>query len=91
MSELTSDSHRVAEVRRDTAETQIRVRIDLDGTGASTVAARPSADCSGGTSQAMASSEISSSEPLPSISAQPAGMRACRASATRSSSMRVPG
>ncbi|MDO9093838.1 MAG: imidazoleglycerol-phosphate dehydratase HisB [Rubrivivax sp.] len=26
--------HRVAEVRRDTKETQIRVRIDLDGTGA---------------------------------------------------------
>ena len=35
MSELTSDSHRVAEVRRDTAETKIRVRIDLDGAGGS--------------------------------------------------------
>jgi len=38
MSELTSDSHRVAEVRRDTAETQIRVRIDLDGAGTSKLA-----------------------------------------------------
>ena len=31
-------SHRVAEVRRDTKETQIRVRVDLDGTGASAIA-----------------------------------------------------
>ena len=31
-------SHRTAEVRRDTRETQIRVRVDLDGTGASTIA-----------------------------------------------------
>ena len=38
MSEFTSDSHRVAEVRRDTAETKIRVRIDLDGTGGSKLA-----------------------------------------------------
>ncbi len=30
--------HRTSEVRRDTKETQIRVRVDLDGTGASTVA-----------------------------------------------------
>ncbi len=30
--------HRTAEVRRDTRETQIRVRVDLDGTGAATVA-----------------------------------------------------
>ena len=30
--------HRVAEVRRDTQETRIRVRVDLDGTGAATVA-----------------------------------------------------
>ena len=35
MSEFTSGSHRVAEVRRDTAETRIRVRIDLDGAGTS--------------------------------------------------------
>ena len=28
-------AHRTAEVRRDTRETQIRVRLDLDGTGAS--------------------------------------------------------
>ena len=38
MSEFTSDSHRVAEVRRDTAETKIRVRIDLDGAGTSRLA-----------------------------------------------------
>jgi len=38
MSEFTSDSHRVADVRRDTAETKIRVRIDLDGTGGSKLA-----------------------------------------------------
>ncbi len=31
-------SHRTAEVRRDTRETQIRVRVDLDGTGASSIA-----------------------------------------------------
>jgi imidazoleglycerol-phosphate dehydratase len=30
-------SHRTAEVRRDTKETQIRVRVDLDGTGASSI------------------------------------------------------
>ena len=30
--------HRIAEVRRDTRETQIRVRVDLDGTGASKLA-----------------------------------------------------
>jgi imidazoleglycerol-phosphate dehydratase len=30
--------HRVAEVRRDTKETQIRVRVDLDGTGQATLA-----------------------------------------------------
>ena len=29
--------HRTAEVRRDTRETQIRVRVDLDGTGVSTL------------------------------------------------------
>ncbi|WP_353092105.1 imidazoleglycerol-phosphate dehydratase HisB [Methylibium sp.] len=33
-----SESNRVAEVRRDTAETKIRVRIDLDGTGAAKLA-----------------------------------------------------
>ncbi len=31
-------SHRTAEVRRDTRETQIRVRVDLDGTGGSSIA-----------------------------------------------------
>lgn len=30
--------HRTAEVRRDTKETRIRVRVDLDGTGASNIA-----------------------------------------------------
>ncbi|WP_174300061.1 imidazoleglycerol-phosphate dehydratase HisB [Caulobacter sp. S45] len=30
-------AHRTAEVRRDTKETQIRVRVDLDGIGASTI------------------------------------------------------
>ena len=30
--------NRVAEVRRDTKETQIRVRVDLDGTGKATLA-----------------------------------------------------
>jgi imidazoleglycerol-phosphate dehydratase len=30
--------HRIAEVRRDTAETKIRVRVDLDGSGASKLA-----------------------------------------------------
>ena len=30
--------HRTAEVRRDTQETKIRVRIDLDGTGRATLA-----------------------------------------------------
>ena len=38
MSETKSETHRVAEVRRDTAETQIRVRIDLDGAGTSKLA-----------------------------------------------------
>ncbi|KQW65335.1 imidazoleglycerol-phosphate dehydratase HisB [Methylibium sp. Root1272] len=33
-----SESNRVAEVRRDTAETKIRVRIDLDGTGVAKLA-----------------------------------------------------
>ena len=31
-------AHRTADVRRDTKETQIRVRLDLDGSGASTLA-----------------------------------------------------
>jgi imidazoleglycerol-phosphate dehydratase len=31
-------AHRTAEVRRDTKETRIRVRVDLDGTGASRIA-----------------------------------------------------
>lgn len=35
MSTLPTTTHRIAEVRRDTLETQIRVRIDLDGTGVS--------------------------------------------------------
>ena len=30
--------NRIAEVRRDTKETQIRVRVDLDGTGAAKLA-----------------------------------------------------
>src|SRR5579875_1508138 len=30
-------AHRTGEVRRDTKETQIRVRVDLDGTGASSI------------------------------------------------------
>ena len=30
-------AHRTAEVRRDTKETQVRVRLDLDGTGASSL------------------------------------------------------
>ena len=38
MSESTLESHRVAEVRRDTAETKIRVRVDLDGAGTSKLA-----------------------------------------------------
>ena len=38
MSESTFESHRVAEVRRDTAETKIRVRVDLDGAGTSKLA-----------------------------------------------------
>ena len=33
-----SETNRIAEVRRDTAETKIRVRIDLDGTGAAKLA-----------------------------------------------------
>ncbi|HKX94193.1 MAG TPA: imidazoleglycerol-phosphate dehydratase HisB [Methylibium sp.] len=33
-----SETNRVAEVRRDTAETKIRVRIDLDGTGVAKLA-----------------------------------------------------
>ena len=32
---MNPSSNRIAEIRRDTKETQIRVRIDLDGTGAS--------------------------------------------------------
>jgi len=32
---------RTAEVRRDTAETRIRVRIDLDGTGRQNLARSP--------------------------------------------------
>ena len=35
MSTLPITTNRIAEVRRDTLETQIRVRIDLDGTGVS--------------------------------------------------------
>jgi len=35
MSTLPAIANRIAEVRRDTLETQIRVRIDLDGTGVS--------------------------------------------------------
>ena len=31
---MTTTDHRTAEVRRDTKETQIRVRVDLDGTNA---------------------------------------------------------
>jgi imidazoleglycerol-phosphate dehydratase len=33
-----TEAHRVAEIRRDTAETKIRVRVDLDGTGTSKLA-----------------------------------------------------
>jgi imidazoleglycerol-phosphate dehydratase len=33
-----TDANRVAEVRRDTAETKIRVRVDLDGTGTAKLA-----------------------------------------------------
>jgi imidazoleglycerol-phosphate dehydratase len=36
--ESNSSHHRQAEVTRDTAETRIRVRVDLDGTGAATLA-----------------------------------------------------
>jgi imidazoleglycerol-phosphate dehydratase len=32
---MPTDSHRTAEIARDTLETQIRVRLDLDGTGRS--------------------------------------------------------
>ncbi len=35
---LDTSTHRVAEVARDTKETKIRVRVDLDGSGASTLA-----------------------------------------------------
>ena len=35
---MSTDRNRVAEVRRDTAETKIRVRIDLDGTGVAKLA-----------------------------------------------------
>ena len=35
---MTSPQPRVAEVRRDTQETKIRVRVDLDGSGRSTLA-----------------------------------------------------
>ena len=40
--------HRVAEVQRNTKETQIRVRVDLDGSGASTLppASASSTTCS---------------------------------------------
>jgi hypothetical protein len=44
-----------------------------------------------GTSQAMASSEISSSEPLPSIRSKPSGSFAWRASACAGRSTRVAG
>jgi len=37
MSTSSLTANRIAEVRRDTLETQIRVRIDLDGTGASSL------------------------------------------------------
>lgn len=37
MSTSPLTANRIAEVRRDTLETQIRVRIDLDGTGASSL------------------------------------------------------
>jgi imidazoleglycerol-phosphate dehydratase len=33
-----TDANRIAEVRRDTAETKIRVRVDLDGTGTAKLA-----------------------------------------------------
>lgn len=35
---IATRTPRIAEVRRDTKETQIRVRVDLDGTGAATLA-----------------------------------------------------
>ncbi len=38
MADASPAPHRTAEVRRDTKETQIRVRVDLDGTGASSIA-----------------------------------------------------
>jgi len=38
MTEPNPIAHRTAEVRRDTAETKIRVRIDLDGSGAAQLA-----------------------------------------------------
>ncbi len=57
--------------------------ITKPGTGASTVAP--------GRSQAMASSEISSSEPLPSMSAQPAGRPTWRASASITSAAQPAG
>jgi len=53
------------------------------GNGAST--------CAPGRAQARATRLMSSSEPLPKISAQPSGMPACRASASRSTSVRGPG
>ena len=34
---MTPSAHRTAEIRRDTKETQIHVRIDLDGSGAATL------------------------------------------------------
>lgn len=37
MSTTSMTANRIAEVRRDTLETQIRVRIDLDGTGVSSL------------------------------------------------------
>ena len=57
--------------------------ITKPGSGAMTTAP--------GTSQAIASIVISSSDPLPSVSAQPSGMPACTASAARRSSVRSAG
>jgi hypothetical protein len=57
--------------------------ITNPGTGASTVLPA--------TSQAIASSEISSSDPLPSMISQSSGMPACSASRARSRSPRSAG